>query len=377
MTAAEMHEVPPIPAEVAKLFELMARHTASDLHLKAGSAPIFRVARTVRRMETRPLAGEDVDRLAVGLMTPFQREQYDRMGTVDFAYSLHGVGRFRINVFRQRGSTSLAARRVMFDIPTFEELHLPPGIGHLPGFEQGLVVVSGITGSGKSTTLASIINQINVHRRCHILTIEDPIEYLYKDAKSFVNQREVGIDVDAFKTALKYMVREDPDVILIGEMRDAETLETALIAAETGHLVFTTLHSSSAPQTIGRMLDFFPADRHEAMRALMYFNLKAVIVQKLLKGAKKEAPLVPSVELMIVNPSIKKAIREGEDEKIGDIIRSCREEGMQDMNQSLVDLVKSGLVTKEIALESSPNAEQLSMNLKGIFVGGSGGQITG
>ena len=185
------------------------------------------------------------------------------------------------------------------------------------------------------------------------------------------------MDVDSFHTALKYMVREDPDVILIGEMRDAETLETALISAETGHLVFGTVHSGSAPQTIGRVLDFFPSHRHSQIRQLLYFTLKAVMVQQLPQGAKKEAPMVPAMELMIINPAIRKLIREGDDEKIGDVIRSCKEEGMQDMNQSLVELVKKKLITEQIAMEASPNPEALAMNLKGIYLGSDLGTIIG
>jgi len=371
-------EVQPEPdAKMKALLEMMAKHNATDLHLKSFSPPIFRVGGLPRRMESPPLAPEEVEKLVRGIMTDSQQNTFSEKGTLDFAVGIAGSGRYRVNVYRQRGTASVAIRRVRFDIPSVEDLNLPEGITKLANLRMGLCVCAGITGSGKSTTLASILQRINTSRRCHILTLEDPIEYLYKDEKAFVNQREVGIDVDSFATALKYMVREDPDVILIGEMRDPETLETALMAAETGHLVFGTVHSGSAAQTIGRIMDFFPAHRHDQIRQLLYFVLKAVMVQQLLRGAQKEIPMVPAMELMIVNPAIRKLIREGEDEKISDVIRSSRNEGMQDMNQSLVDLVKRKLVTEQIAMECSPNPEALSMNLKGIYLGEDGGTITG
>ncbi len=363
--------------QITKLLELMAKHNATDLHLKSFSPPIFRIGGLPRRMESPPLPPEEVEKLVRSMMTDHQQNTFTERGTLDFAVGIAGVGRYRVNVYRQRGTASAAIRRVRFDIPSVEDLHLPAGVKKLAEFRMGLCLCAGVTGSGKSTTLASILNLINNTRRCHILTLEDPIEYLYRDEKSFVNQREVGIDVDSFTTALKYMVREDPDVILIGEMRDMETLETALISAETGHLVFGTVHSGSAAQTIGRVLDFFPYHRHDQIRQLLYFVLKAVMVQRLLRGAKKEVPVVPALELMIVNPAIRKLIREGDDEKIMDVIRSSKNDGMQDMNQSMVDLVKRKLITEDVAMEFSPNPEALSMNLKGIYLGQDRGTITG
>ncbi len=375
--AMSTQQQPDPDPRMKKLLEMMAKHDATDLHLKAYSPPIFRVGGLPRRMDAPAIEPEEIERLARSTMTEDQQKRFDRHGTLDFAVGLPGVGRYRINIFRQRGSVSVAIRRVRFDIPTIEELHLPPGIKRLADLRMGLCLCAGITGSGKSTTLAAILNLINHTRRCHILTLEDPIEYLYRDDKAFVNQREVGIDVDSFTTALKYMVREDPDVILVGEMRDSETLETALISAETGHLVFGTVHSGSAAQTIGRILDFFPSHRHDQVRQLLYFTLKAVMVQMLLRGARKDVPMVPALELMLVNPAIRKLIREGDDEKIMDVIRSGQSEGMQDMNQSLVTLVKQKLITEETAMETSPNAEALAMNLKGIYLGQDKGTIIG
>lgn len=352
--------------EIDKLFSLMVKHGATDLHLKAGSPPIYRVARVIRRLEVPPYSAERVALMTSELLTPKFRSDLERSGNSDFAYSLAGVGRFRINVFKQRGSISLAARRVFTEIPSLKELTLPETLYQVCNYDQGMVVVAGITGSGKSTTLAALVDRINHTRRCHILTIEDPIEYLYKDDWAFVNQREVGLDVDSYSTALKYMVREDPDVILIGELRDAESFEAALIASETGHLVLGAMHASSAGQSIGRMLDLFPTEKHHQIRSLLQFNLRAVFVQKLIRGAKEELPLIPAVEIMFINPTIRKLIRERQDDKIVEVIHSSRELGMQTLNQSLEMLVRDGLVTEKIALEASPNPESLRMALSGI-----------
>jgi twitching motility protein PilT len=352
--------------EIDRLLSLMQKFNATDLHLKAGSPPIFRIARVVRRMETEPLTGDQVKQMVYEMLMPKFIAELERTGNADFAYSIPGVGRFRVNVFKQRGSVSMAARRVFTQIPTLKELHLPECLCDLCQLETGLVIVAGVTGSGKTTTLASLISIINQTRRCHILTIEDPIEYLHKDELAFINQREVGLDVESYSAALKYMVREDPDVILIGELRDAESFEAALVASETGHLVLGAMHAASAAQSIGRMLDLFPPERHQQIRTLLEFNLRAFIVQKLLKGAKKETPLVPAVEIMLVNPTIRKLIRERADDKIPDVIQASRELGMQTMNQSLEKLVKDGYILDRVALEASPNPESLRMSLSGI-----------
>jgi twitching motility protein PilT len=352
--------------EIDKYFTAAWKLNASDLHMKVGEPPVFRVKGHLVRAKAPPIAFAQLTNMFNEIMGPKEKRELEELGGADFAYSIRGIGRFRVNVFRQRGSLSLAARAVKTDIPTMEQLNLPPGVKVIPSYDNGLVLVCGVTGAGKSTTLASIIQVINQTEPCHIVTIENPIEYLYTDAKAIVNQREVGIDLPDFGNGLRHVLRQDPDVILVGEMRDAETFESALMAAETGHLVFGTVHSASAAQTIGRVLDYFPVARHHQMRQLMFFNLRAVLVQKLLKGLRPDIPRVPAVELMLVNPVIKKLIFEGEDKKIPDVVRSSRHEGMQDMNQSLCDLVKRGLVAEQVALETSPNPEQLAMNLKGI-----------
>jgi twitching motility protein PilT len=363
--------------EIDKLLFFMHKNNASDLHLKVGSPPIVRVERQVRRLEMTALSGEQIFALVEPIMPERSKKEFEAGGSADFAYSVAGIGRYRVNVFRQRGSVSVAARRVRYDIPSMQALNLPPGVQQITQFDQGMCIIAGPTGSGKSTTLAAMLDHINHTRRCHILTIEDPIEYLYRDDKAFVNQREVGLDVTDFHAGLRYALREDPDVILVGEMRDYETFEIALQAAETGHLVFGTLHASSAAGSIGRVLDLFPETRHPQIRRLLAFNLRAVLVQRLLPGATAAAKVVPAIEVMIVNPSVRKLIADGGDSKIPDVIRGGRQEGMQDMTQSLHTLVKSKLVTERTALDVAPNPEALQMLLRGITVGGSSGGIIG
>jgi len=356
--------------DIDKLFQIMVRHDASDLHLKVGSPPLLRLAGQVRELDSPPLKGAEVRHLLYQIINEDQIKKFEAIGDIDFAYGVPGVGRFRINSFRQRGSISIACRKVNVTIPSFEELNLPLApFKKITKMHAGLVIVAGVTGSGKSTTLASIIDYINARRRCHIITIEDPIEYLYSDKKAFINQREVGIDVSAFKDALRYIVRQDPDVILIGEMRDKESFQTALTAAETGHLVFCTLHSSTVPQTLGRILDLFLPEQHEAIRKLLMFNLKAIICQKLLPSIKEGVGRVPNTEIMMSNPTIAKLIVEGRDTEIGDLIRGMGDEENHDFNQSLVNLINGGLISKRVGLGISNNPEQLEMNLRGIKLG--------
>ncbi len=355
--------------ELDRLFAMMPKVNASDLHLKVGSKPMLRVAGAIREVETEPLTAADVRRMVLAVLDDEQKRQFQQDQDLDFAYSVPQVGRFRVNLFMQRGAISMAARRVNTDVPNFKSANLPQVFEKIAANQQGLALVCGITGSGKSTTLAALIDFINATRRSHIVTVEDPIEYLYRDKKSFINQREVGIDVKDFRTALRYVVRQDPDVILVGEMRDPETFETGLTAAETGHLVFGTLHSSTVAQTFGRILDMFPPDRESLVRHSLAFNLRAIVAQKLLPSIKQGVDRVPLCEIMIATPTIQKLIREGEDKKIGDAIRGGDDTGMQDFTQGLVKLVNSGLVSKKVAFAHAPNAEALKMRLQGIDVG--------
>ncbi|MGH7145235.1 MAG: type IV pilus twitching motility protein PilT [Planctomycetota bacterium] len=370
-------ENPDKTPEIDILLVACMKHNASDLHLKAGDEPILRIYGKIHRLGKSRLTIDSIERMTFEIMSPEQVRRYKDNGSYDFAYESGNAGRFRINVFRQRGITSVACRRVVTVIPKLEELHLPTSLRKIGDFDAGLVLVAGITGSGKSTTIASVVDLINHTQARHIVTVENPIEYTYHDDKSFINQREVGVDVPSFGEALKYVLRQDPDVIVIGEMRDAETFDTALMAAETGHLVFGTIHSSSAAQTISRVLDYFPQDKHHYVRQQLFFNLRAVIVQRLLRGIRPNTPRVPAVEIMYANSTIKKLINESEDHKIPDVIRGSTKDGMQDINQSLTELVLKKFVDKAEAMESSPNPGALEMALKGITLGGDSGRIIG
>lgn len=356
--------------EMEKLLKLMSRYGASDMHLKVGTPPIMRINGKIRMFDADPLEGQAIHEMLQTILTPKLKQQFASIEDVDFAHSVPNAGRYRINAYRQRGAVSIAARRVNTEIPSFEDLNLAAetmrGIAEM---RQGLVIVAGVTGSGKSTTLAAMIEWINQKRRCHIVTIEDPIEFLYTDKKAFINQREIGLDVPSFHAALRSVVRQDPDVILIGEMRDPETFDTALTAAETGHLVFGTLHASTAPQVLTRIIDLFPPERERGIRQALRFALKAVICQKILPSSDRDVGLVPCQEIMVVNAMIQKLIAEGEDKKIEGVIRSGESEGMQDFNQSLIKLVKQGLLEDEVAIRASNNPDQLRLNLKGIYLG--------
>jgi twitching motility protein PilT len=359
--------------EVNKLFRVVMKHEGSDLHLKAGLPPMMRLKGVIRRMDMRALSQEDMERLLLPTLKPEQRKILDETGGIDYAHIIgNDECRFRVNLFKQRGKLSLVARRVNTSIPTFEKLNLPPSIEKLCHYDQGLIILAGITGSGKSTTIASMLDYINEHEHVHILTIEDPIEFTFNDKKAVINQREVGLDVKDWSTALKHAVRQDPDIILVGEMRDQATFEAGIHAAETGHLVFGTIHASTAPSTVGRILDLFPPEMHHAIRQALAFNLKAVIAQKLIPSVKPGVQRVPTNEIMIMNPTIRDLILKSEDKKLPDAIRIGFLEGMLDFTESLRLLVERGDITKEAALEVAPNPEQLRMAFKGIKVAAPG-----
>jgi len=342
---------------------------ASDLHFKSGARVHIRHGGKLRPIKGEPLSPKDVEKLWFEVMNDHQKRQLAEKGASDFAYQLGDSDRFRVNIFRQRGVLSVAARRVNKDILNFDQLYLPQSIYKITEFHQGLVLLAGITGSGKSTTIAAALDYINAHRACHIVTIEDPIEYLFTDKKALVNQREVYVDVDGFGDALKYLMREDPDVVLIGEMRDEETFMAALNAAETGHLVFGTVHASSSSQTINRVLDLLPEGSRDLVRQTMVFNLQAIICQKLLPSIKEEVPRIPAVEIMFATPTIRKLIDEKRDDELSKVIRSSQDEGMLDMNECLKNLVEEEFIETHVAYAASPNPAELKMRLKGISSG--------
>jgi twitching motility protein PilT len=357
--------------EVNKLFRAVMKFEASDLHLKVGQPPMIRLRGDITKLNAPPLTQEDMERLLLPILREKHRKILEDEGGVDFSYVVgNDECRFRVSLFKQRGRLSLVSRRVNNVIPNFKDLGLPDSIESLCNFSEGLVILAGVTGSGKSTTIASMLDYIAEREPLHILTIEDPIEFTFTDKKAYINQREIGLDVKDWHKAMKDAVRQDPDVILVGELRDIETFEAAIHAAETGHLVFGTIHASSAGTTINRILDLFPPNKHPAIRQAMANNLKAVVAQKLLKGLKKGR--VPTNEIMIVNPIVRKLISEGEDLKLQDAIKMCYQEGMVDFTENLRQLVERGDVDKQTALEFAPDPEKLKMAFKGIKVSAPG-----
>ncbi|MCA9247270.1 MAG: PilT/PilU family type 4a pilus ATPase [Planctomycetales bacterium] len=357
--------------EIDKIFRACVKLEASDLHLKVGKPPIVRVNGTLRPMNRGPIEDEEMIRLCLPLLNDRTRPIFQAEGGADFAHTVEVDGtvwRFRVNLLKQLGHVGMVARRVNAFIPDFAKLNLPAVMEELCKFDQGMVLLAGVTGSGKSTTIGSMLNWINHNYRKHILTLEDPIEFVYTEDKCLINQREIGLDVENFEIGMKHAVREDPDIILLGEMRDQETFMTAIHAAETGHLVFGTIHAASAASTIGRILDLFPREMHASLRSAIAFNMKGIVAQKLLKSIKPGVGRVPTVEIMTFNSTVQKLILEEEDEKLSDVIRMCAIDGMQDFTMSLKQLVDDELIDREVALEVAPNKEALKMALKGIDV---------
>ncbi len=362
-----------VEPEINKLFKLQIKHEASDLHLQTNKPAMLRVRGAIRELTMPPLTEEQLWAMFYEVMDDRNKRIFEEEGGADFAHIVSDGGsdwRFRVNLFKQLGLPGMVARKVEQSIPPFEKLFLPPVMEELCKYDQGMVLLAGVTGSGKSTTIASMLNWINQQYRKHILTIEDPIEFIYTADKCLINQREIGMDVKDFSIAMKHAVREDPDIILVGELRDMETFETAIHAAETGHLVFGTIHASSAPGTIQRILDLFPQSMHSAIRASMAMNMKAIVGQKLLKTIVDQPSRVPIVEIMRFNPTVRKLILEASDEKLSAAIRLGKDEGMQLFNDSLYSFVDREFVSRQAAFEISPNVEELKMMIKGIDVKG-------
>jgi twitching motility protein PilT len=360
-----------VELEIDKLFRALVKLKGSDLHMKVGRPPIVRVNGELRPLTRPAIEDEEMVRLLFPMLNDRNRKIFDETGGADFAYTVDVDGemwRFRVNMLTQLGHVGLVARRVNRNIPNFEGLYLPPNLVDLCKYHQGMVLLAGVTGSGKSTTIASMLNWINQNYRKHILTLEDPIEFVFTEDKSLINQREIGMDVIDFKVGMKHAVREDPDVMLVGEMRDEETFLTAIHAAETGHLVFGTIHASSAPSTIGRILDLFPQSMHPSLRSAIAMNMRAIVAQKLLPSIKEGVGRVPTVEVMLFNSIVRKLILEEKDEKLSDAIRMCEKEGMQDFTMSLKSLVDRDLIDRATAFEVAPNVDALKMALKGINV---------
>jgi twitching motility protein PilT len=338
--------------------------SASDVHLKVGQPPILRVDGVLSPIAGHPALGDaELDEVLghVTVSAPARRKLFDESGDLDIAYSEPGLPRFRVNGFRQRGAVSFAFRVIPDVIAGFDELHLPAGVRRLAEEQRGLVLVTGATGSGKTTTLAAMLDHINRTRRQHIVTIEDPIEILHPDKGCIVNQREVGLDTESFEQALRRVLRQDPDVILIGELRDAETAQVALQAAESGHLVFSTLHTLDAAETIGRMVEFFPPEKQEQVRSILAGVLRGVISQRLLVRA--NAGRIPAIEVMVTNARIAELIRERRVEEIPDAIAEGEFFQMQTFADSLIELVLAGEVERDAASNAATNRHDFEIAL--------------
>ncbi len=352
--------------EIHKFFRTAIKTGASDLHMKVGQPPKLRIKTKIRSTTGSSLTNEAIKRMVFEILSDEQQDTFLKNGVIDFGHNLAGEGRFRINVFSQRGMTSLAARCINSKILPFESLNLPPVLERISNSTQGLILVVGTTGSGKTTTIVSMINHINQTRSDHIVTIEDPIEYLFQDAKSIVSQIEIGIDIPNFELALKYVVRQDPDVIFVGEMRDAKTAIAAMQAAQTGHLVFGTLHSSNTSQAIQRILDMFPQNEKGLARQTLSLTLNSIVAQLLLPCHKKGLDKVPAIEILLANTTVRKLISEGRESDLPSIIQSCEEEGMQSFTSSLCKLIQGGFIEPREAYKYAPNVEALKMTMKGI-----------
>ncbi|MFM7183483.1 MAG: type IV pilus twitching motility protein PilT [Planctomycetota bacterium] len=362
--------------EIDRLFDALVRLNGSDLHLKADQPPIIRVKGSLQPLKHPKIDDARMRQLCMPIMNERQRQIFIDDGGVDFAHTcvVDGVKwRFRVNLLTQQGSMGMVARRVNNKIPDFKGLYLPESIEKLCVLDQGMVLLAGVSGSGKSTTIGSMLNYINKNYRKHILTLEDPIEFVFTEDKCLINQREIGQDVKNFEIGMKHAVREDPDIILVGELRDVETFKTAIHAAETGHLVFGTIHAASAASCVGRILDLFPQEEHASIRSAIAFNMKGIIAQKLLRaeGAKaKQLGLsrVPVCEVMFIDVLIRKYVLEEQDHLIADHIKKSFRDGMQDFTMSLKSLIDQQLIDRNDAMEIAPNREALEMALKGIGV---------
>lgn len=363
--------------EFNEILRIMVENRSSDLFMKVGAPPSMRVDGTLERIGQTPVTQEKMQEYFNKIANKFMLEKFNLDHEADSSYEIEGIGRFRVNVFWQRGKISMVLRHIKSFIPKFDDLGLPAkGLTTLCNKPRGLVLVTGITGSGKSTTIASMLQLLNNTEKRHILTLEDPIEFVYTDDKSFFNQREIGMDSRNFVNALKNAMRESPDVILIGEMRDKETMEAAINAAETGHLVFSTLHSVDAMQTVDRIINFFPPHQHNLIRMQLSMVLEGVISQRLLK--RSDGPgRVAVCELMIASPYVRDILLEGETLKLYGAIKDGEYFGSQTFNTHLRSLASKGIITKEDALRASDKPDELALEFKGISKGAKGSDFFG
>lgn len=356
---------------IHKLLNGMKRVGASDLHIKSGVPPTYRINGVLRHLSTDPLTPDEADHLIEPIIPPRLAPRFESTGDLDFATYGEGGDRFRVNLLRSGGHTHAAIRRVKAEIPTYETLHLPPVYSDLvEKTMEGLVLVVGVTGSGKSTTLAAMIEHINATRAEHIITIEDPVEYRFEPKKSIISQREIGIDVADYRSALRSIVRQDPDVIFIGEMRDHETVLAAVQAAETGHLVFASMHTADTMQSMSRILEFFPESEHKFIRSALATSLKGVCAQRLLPAVpdfnEGRGGVVPATEVLLNTPIVRDRLRDGLFEDLPAIVAASTAEGMRTFTHSLAELVRTDVVSLRVAMDYAPNREMLDAMLKGV-----------
>ena len=345
-----------MPVTIRQLLEELIQRNATDLHLTTGAPPMFRIDGDLVPTNYELMTPELIQQLVYSILNDQQKKKFEMEWELDFSISIAGLSRFRGNIFLQRGSVTAALRTIPFEIRGFKELGVPLVVQELAGRPKGLILVTGPTGCGKSTTLAAIIDKVNSERRGHIITVEEPIEYLFRHKKAIVNQRQVGSDTKSFANALKYALREDPDVVMVGEMRDAETTGTTLTIAETGHLTMATLHTNSAAESLHRIIDMFPPYQQGQVRAQLAFVVEGVVTQQLLP--KIGGGRVLAVEVMVATPAIRALIRDKKEHQIYSAIQSGQKHGMQTMNQALYELFNKRLITLETAFDYSPNQEE-------------------
>jgi twitching motility protein PilT len=349
-----------------KILKAATEAGASDIHFKVGGPVVFRISRQLTAIEAPYPTVEWMDSVINHIVPPHQKPTFDVERETDFSYKVDGIGRFRTNVFQQRGEMAIVMRYVKHVVPDFHALGLPDVLKQVAEAPRGIVLLAGTTGSGKSTTLGAMIEHINANYRKHIVTLEDPIEYVFEDNQSRVEQREVGLDTQSFTRGLKSALRQDPDVLMIGEMRDATTMAAAMSAADTGNLVFSTVHTTNSSQSITRILDFFKADDRDQVRRQLASTLKAVVCQRMCRTS--DGGMTPACEIMLNTPVVRKMIEENRIEKLAAAIETGHDDGMQDFNKALFDLVQQGRISKEEAMQKASNPQALEMNFKGIFL---------
>ena len=350
-----------------KILKTAVEGGASDVHIKPDSPVVYRISSQLVETEMAQTPTQEwMEKIIKEIIPEHFLPRLEKDREIDFSYFLEGVGRFRTNCFQQLGKWCLAMRYVVAEVPELDSLNLPEVIKSIAEEPRGIVLVAGTTGSGKSTTLAGMIDHINTNMKRHIITLEDPVEYVFEDKGCVIEQREVGLDTPSYQNGLKHVMRQDPDVIMIGEMRDATSFRAAMSASDTGHLVMSTLHTIDAPQSISRVLDFFPSEEREQVRKQMVGTLKAIIVQRM--AVREDGGVIPAIEIMINTPTVTKLISENRTEKLHAAIETGTDDGMQNFNQSLFQLVKDGIVSKEEALDKASNPQGLEMNFKGIFL---------